>query len=297
MSQFLVRILVGAFGGICVAGLLYLWFRSRRQKREDKAAVASESGSSDRPAKQPGALQSIVVSVVATVISGILMSYIPQILSPEPSPAIDSPSPTPQIVSIDDSDADPKEPAIPAVLPEDTPSVEIEDPAPIPIVDPVLPEPPDVDNEEEMELSVPVPDLDVLLSDGTTEWNTKLDAPIEFEPVVSTDGKLLISGTSTTSVLSLSSAAAMEVSEIPPPRIRIDSAGTSVVLPLATPPISDLPMELHLLIEGAETMMMIKLKEPEPIEHEFAQSRLLIERAAITELIELSNPDMSHGDS
>lgn len=298
MSPFVIRVAAGFLGAVVVA-LIFYWIGTRRRRREMEDREASQAAASDAPAKQPGWMQSVFTSIVAPIISGIVLFLITSYFISDKRSPVDFPEPLPVFTQ-----TDPAEPAINLPPPEDgLQEPELPDAALIeetePKEEPELPEPIAddlvIDEPSGLEVVIDVPDLDVSISDGTAEWGVSLSGPESFDGAVPANGKLLIEGASVTVPIELSPARALTLLEIPAPRIQLDGASVSEVLFLSSPLLDELPMDLRVLIQDAATVTTLNTLGPPPVESPSAP-RVLIEGAVITELLKLIEPEMESED-
>ena len=191
MSPLTLRFVVGAAGTAAVGALLITLLVVRRRKRAREQDAVPQAAPAEKRPRQPGLLQTLVVSVFASVISGVLLFFITPLFAPDSSdtaPRADIPQ-----VATDDSAIDEREHPLDLDLVSEGPASEnLEESIAPPAIEPAPPEPIDPGNDEDpAEVIEPTtPETDVLVTDTTAEWDAQLQPPTEFDEIVPSDNRL-----------------------------------------------------------------------------------------------------------
>ena len=293
MSPLTLRLLVGAAGtagvGAFLVGLLIL--RRRKRMRKQDAAVQADTGTAGERPNQPGLLQTLIVSVVASVISGVLLFFITPLFAPgssdtaqqsELAEATVSDSTIAETEPPPDSDPESEESA-PEALEETA------DPSSIGTT-PLAPSDTEDDSETTSLVEVRTPEAAVVLADTTAEWDALLQPPMAFDEGAHGAGRLRISGASTSKISQLSPPDSHDLLEISDPRVVLGQASTSRTLYPVIPQSAEMRIDPRPIIDGASAANLLRpmpLASPHP---QIRASRILVQNAVTTLLVNLSCP-------
>jgi len=298
LSPFIFRLVVGAAGTAAVGAFLITLLVVRRRKRARRQETIRQPTASGEQPRQPGLLQTLVISVIASVISGVLLFFIIPLFTPDSRDTAQR-SDISQASSDDFTVVESEHPL------DSDPAAE--EPAPEPVEEsegPLATEPASLesiatqdDEEPTSVVEARAPGVDVLVVDTTTEWEALLQPPIAFDEVVFGDGRLQIVGASVSVIVQLASPDPLVPFESPERRILLDETSVSGILRPIAPPIETMAMDSRVLIQGAQSVKtLIPAAPPLPCPG-LRAARVLIEDARATMLLELSVPGLDQQDT
>ena len=298
MTPFVFRLVVGSAGTAAVGAFLITLLVVRRRKRARRQETILQPTASGKQPRQPGLLQTLVISVVASVISGVLLFFITPLFTPDSRDTAQL-SDIPQAIRDDSAVAEPERPLdldLAAEEPAPEPVKESEAPS---TIGPTPLEPIDMENDREPApvVEVRTPQADVLVVDTTTEWEALLQPPIAFDEVVFGDGRLQIVGASVSVIVQLTGPDPLVPFEPPEPRILLDETSVSSILRPIAPPIETMTMDSRVLIQGAQSVKTLKPAAPSLPCPGLRAARVLIEDARATMLLELNVPELDQQDT
>lgn len=296
MSELTVRLLVGVLGTAVVASVLITVFVIRRRRRVIAVDAEPQAATTTERVRQPGWVQNIVVSVVASVISGIALFFIVPLFAPATSPTVDEPSAAHESVEVDGEDAVSELPSSLDMIQDETTPPTTEDDAVESDSETVQPvrtaEAPSTADTPVIDDGVEHTPLELVISDNTSLWEAALHEPEQLDEVAPAAERILVEGASATTTVELI-ATGVSVSPITAElRIQLDGASTTEVLSLAALAPTGMSTDLRVLIEGAATVEKLDALPPSHADLVLGRVRLLIEGAAITELLELAAPQI-----
>ena len=297
MSPLTLRFVVGAVGTAAVGALLVTVLIVRRRKRARAQEAVPQAAPTEKRPRQPGLLQTLVVSVFASVISGVLLFFITPLFAPDSSdtaPRADIPQ-----VATDDSAIDGREhPLDLDLVPEGPALEELEESIAPPAMEPTPPEPiePEDDEEPAQVIEPTTPEADVLVTDATAKWEALLHPPTKFGEIVPSDNRLRISGAATSTIMQISGPDSRLSPEILEPRILFGQVGVSQILYPITPASEEMKLDPRPFIEGACAVNLLRPSAPPSPGPPMQAARLLVENARTTVLLEMEVPALDGGN-
>jgi len=298
LSPFVLRLIVGFVGAAAVgASLITLLVVRRRKRARGQEAVPQPPAPGERP-RQPGLLQTLIVSVAASVISGVLLFFITPLFAPE-SPDTIQRSDISQAISADSAVTEAESPLDSDIIAEESELVAAEQSEASSSPEPGEPETtvPGGDREVAPAVDVTAPDIDVLLADTTAEWDALLRPPAAFNEFVPGDGRLQIAGASTSKITQLTALDPRLSPEISEPRILLGQVGVTQIQYPITPTSEKMAMDPRPIIEGARAVSLLWPSAPPSPGPQVLAGRVLVENAGTTLLLGMDVPDLSAGSN
>ncbi len=306
-----MRLLIAFSGALFVGAGLLIWiFRRRRRRETIPLGTLPSQAPTAKQSKPTGWLISLITSLAASIISGIVLFIIAPYFAGllpglEPRPAILEPPQevlsdvtsleapgTPSLTGPDQEESSDQEGVIPSDL---LPIIAEVDESGSELEDPTSSAAGASDVEiEDSPTSGEIEGALIETSEYVARWETGLTNPTEMIVVAGiSSGRILVEGASTMNSLALQPAQEPDIpSAAAIGRIRVDGASTSTVISLTSLSAETRTMHLRPLIKGAAVSKVLDLISPDDDSWLTTRNRLLIESARTTQLLELATPRM-----